>query len=132
MIRFASLALSTLLLAAGCAQERPVEVHGTVERDRLEIIAESNERIVEIAVHEGDRVQAATVLVRQEAGIAQPRIDQSQLQCSRHSDVLRTWSRVRASAKSLKPAPRSAAPTANCRRRRTNSSACRRWCSANC
>ena len=77
MIRFASLALSTLLLAAGCAQERPVEVHGTVERDRLEIIAESNERIVEIAVHEGDRVQAGTVLVRQEAGIAQPRIDQS-------------------------------------------------------
>ena len=77
MIRFASLALSTLLLAAGCAQERPVEVHGTVERDRLEIIAESNERIVEIAVHEGDHVQAGTVLVRQEAGIAQPRIDQS-------------------------------------------------------
>ncbi len=52
-------------------------MHGTVERDRLEIIAESNERIVEIAVHEGDHVQAGTVLVRQEAGIAQPRIDQS-------------------------------------------------------
>ena len=52
-------------------------MHGTVERDRLEIIAESNERIVEIVVHEGDHVQAGTVLVRQEAGIAQPRIDQS-------------------------------------------------------
>ena len=58
-------------------KERPVEVHGTVERDRLEIIAESNERIVEIVVHEGDHVPAGTVLVRQEAGIAQPRIDQS-------------------------------------------------------
>ena len=77
MTRFALLALSTLLLAAGCARERPVEVHGTVERDRLELIAESNERIVEIAVHEGDHVQAGAVLVRQEAGIAQPRIDQS-------------------------------------------------------
>ena len=77
MSRFAWLALSTLLLVAGCAKEQPVEVHGTVERDRLEIIAESNERIVEMVVHEGDHVQAGTVLVRQEAGIAQPRIDQS-------------------------------------------------------
>ena len=48
MSRFAWLALSTLLLVAGCAKEQPVEVHGTVERDRLEIIAESNERIVEM------------------------------------------------------------------------------------
>ncbi len=77
MTRFAPLALSALLLVAGCAQERPVEVHGTVERDRLELIAESNERIVEIAVHEGDRVQPGAVLVRQEAGTAQPRIDQA-------------------------------------------------------
>jgi HlyD family secretion protein len=77
MTRFAPLAIATLLLAAGCARERPVEVHGTVERDRLELIAESNERIVEIAVHEGDRVQAGAVLVRQEAGTAQTRIDQS-------------------------------------------------------
>jgi HlyD family secretion protein len=77
MARFALLALSTLLLAAGCARERPVEVHGTVERDRLELIAESNERIVDIAVREGSRVQAGAVLVRQEAGTAQSRIDQS-------------------------------------------------------
>jgi HlyD family secretion protein len=77
MNRFAALALSTLLLVAGCAQERPIEVHGTVERDRLELIAESNERIVEIAVHEGDRVSSGALLVRQEAGTAQPRIDQS-------------------------------------------------------
>ena len=46
MIRDTWLALSTLLLVAACAKEQPVEVHGTVERDRLEIIAESNERIV--------------------------------------------------------------------------------------
>jgi HlyD family secretion protein len=87
MIRVTWLALSTLLLATGCARERPVEVHGTVERDRLEIIAESNERIVEIVVHEGDHVQAGSVLVRQEAGIAQPRIDQSRaavLEAQRH------------------------------------------------
>ena len=77
MTRFTPLALSTLLLVAGCAKEGPVEVHGTVERDRLELIAESNERIVEIAVHEGDRVSPGALLVRQEAGTAQPRIDQA-------------------------------------------------------
>jgi HlyD family secretion protein len=72
-----SLALVALVLAAGCSRETPVEIHGTVERDRLELIAESNERIVEVAAHEGDRVPAGAVLVRQEAGTAQPRIDQS-------------------------------------------------------
>ncbi|MDH5176393.1 MAG: HlyD family efflux transporter periplasmic adaptor subunit [Gammaproteobacteria bacterium] len=72
-----SLALVALLPVAGCTRETPVEIHGTVERDRLELIAESNERIVEVAVHEGDRVPAGAVLVRQEAGTAQPRIDQS-------------------------------------------------------
>jgi HlyD family secretion protein len=68
--------LAGLLLAA-CARERPVEVHGTIERDRLELIAESNERIVEVPVHEGDRVEAGAVLVRQEAGTAEPRMQQS-------------------------------------------------------
>ena len=77
MTRFAPLALCVLLLVASCARERPAEVHGTVERDRLELIAESNERIVDIAVREGDHVQPGAVLVRQEAGAAQPRIDQS-------------------------------------------------------
>lgn len=55
----------------------PQEVHGTLERDRLEIVAESNERIVEVPVQEGQRVAAETVLVRQEAGTMQPRLDQA-------------------------------------------------------
>jgi HlyD family secretion protein len=65
------------LLLGACARERPQQVLGTVERDRLELIAESNERIVAIAVHEGDRVAAGEVLIEQEAGLAQPRIDQA-------------------------------------------------------
>jgi HlyD family secretion protein len=72
-----SLVLAALLVVGGCTRETPVEIHGTVERDRLELIAESNERIVEVAVHEGDRVPAGAVLLRQEAGTAQPRVDQS-------------------------------------------------------
>ncbi len=69
--------LAALLFAGGCGQPPPMEIHGTVERDRLELIAEANERIVEIPVHEGDRVQTGTVLVRQEAGTAEPRIAQA-------------------------------------------------------
>lgn len=71
-----------LLLAgvalAGCGPKgNGLEVHGTLERDRLELVAESNERIVEVAVHEGDRVAAGAVLLRQEAGTMQPRLDQA-------------------------------------------------------
>jgi HlyD family secretion protein len=68
-----------LLVAAvtACEHRTDQQVLGTVERDRLELIAESNERIVEIAVREGDHVAAGSLLVRQEAGTAQPRIDQA-------------------------------------------------------
>jgi HlyD family secretion protein len=65
------------LLATGCSRERPIEVHGTVERDRLELIAESNEQIVEVPAHEGDRVAAGSMLLRQEAGTVEPRLQQS-------------------------------------------------------
>lgn len=64
-------------LASACARDEPQEILGTVERDRLELVAESNERIVEVAVREGEHVAPGAVLVVQEAGTAQPRIDQA-------------------------------------------------------
>jgi HlyD family secretion protein len=70
------IALAALVLSA-CSNDRPQQVLGTVERDRLELIAESNERIVEQPVREGEHVAAGALLVRQEAGTAQPRIDQA-------------------------------------------------------
>lgn len=82
-----ALVIALCLLLVACARDRPQEVLGTVERDRLELIAESNERIVEIAVREGERVATGAVLVRQEAGLAQPRIDQAraaQAEAQRH------------------------------------------------
>ncbi|HET7204832.1 MAG TPA: HlyD family efflux transporter periplasmic adaptor subunit [Steroidobacteraceae bacterium] len=69
--------LALLSGLAGCSDERPQQVLGTVERDRLELIAESNERIVELPAREGDRVAAGALLVLQEAGTARPRIDQA-------------------------------------------------------
>ena len=78
MTRHIACAALLAALAAGCSGgDAPREVHGTLERDRLEIVAESNERIVEVAVHEGERVEAGTVLLRQEAGTMQPRLDQA-------------------------------------------------------
>jgi HlyD family secretion protein len=70
-------ALAVAVLAACSGAGTPTEVHGTLERDRLELVAESHERIVEIAVREGDRVATGVVLVRQEAGTMQPRLDQA-------------------------------------------------------
>jgi HlyD family secretion protein len=67
-----------MLLLAACGGDAPPQVLGTIERDRLELIAESNEQIIELRVREGDRVEAGAVLVVQEAGLAQPRIDQAQ------------------------------------------------------
>jgi HlyD family secretion protein len=69
--------VAAVLVAAACSNERSQQVLGTVERDRLELIAESNERIIEIPVREGERVAAGALLVLQEAGTAQPRIDQA-------------------------------------------------------
>jgi HlyD family secretion protein len=78
MIRHIACATLLAALATGCSNgNEPWEVHGTLERDRLEIVAESNERIVEIPVQEGDRVAAGAVLLRQEAGTMQPRLDQA-------------------------------------------------------
>jgi HlyD family secretion protein len=71
------LPLLVVALAACSNGEDLQEMHGTLERDRLELVAESNERIIEVLVHEGDSVPAGAVLLRQEAGTMQPRLDQA-------------------------------------------------------
>ena len=66
------------LLAGACSDDRAgLEMHGTLERDRLELVAESDEQIVEVLVREGDRVLAGALLLRQQAGTMQPRLDQA-------------------------------------------------------
>jgi HlyD family secretion protein len=77
-IAITSTALAIALVVAGCARKDDAwEVHGTLERDRLELVAESHERIIEVAIREGDHVVTDAVLVRQEAGTMQPRLDQA-------------------------------------------------------
>ena len=62
-----------LAIAAGCAQERsPLPLAGTLERDRIELAAEFAEPVVEIAVEEGESVEAGQLLLRQDgARVAQ-------------------------------------------------------------
>jgi HlyD family secretion protein len=69
--------VAALALSACAGGDDPQEVLGTLERDRLELIAESNERLVELFVQEGDRVTAGAPLARQEAGAMEPRLAQS-------------------------------------------------------
>ncbi len=65
MIRIFTPLLVSLLFVA-CNEVDPVDLPslGTLERERLELSAESFEPIVEIAVREGDRARAGDLLVR--------------------------------------------------------------------
>jgi HlyD family secretion protein len=65
------------LASAGCDRAHdPGDTLGTLERDRLELVAESNERVVELPVTEGEHVAAGALLARQEAGTMEPRLAQ--------------------------------------------------------
>jgi HlyD family secretion protein len=57
------LALATLCLALACGDGPELAV-GTLERDRIELVAESNEPIVEMLVKEGDSLEAGAILLR--------------------------------------------------------------------
>jgi HlyD family secretion protein len=58
-------ALALLLLACGDQDEPPFAV-GTLERDRVELRAETDDPIVEIAAHEGDDLDAGALILRLE------------------------------------------------------------------
>lgn len=75
-VRAIVIAVACSCLAA-CSGSDESEILGTLERDRLELIAESNEPIVAVEVREGQEVRAGTVLLRQELGAMQARLDQA-------------------------------------------------------
>jgi len=61
--RILSLAALSLTLTA-CGDDTALPLTGTLERDRIELVAEAQEPIVEIPVHEGDRVKAGQVILQ--------------------------------------------------------------------
>lgn len=62
MRRIAILAATTLL--AACQHEGPQPLLGTTEWDRVELVAEASEPVLEVATREGADVKAGDVLVR--------------------------------------------------------------------
>ena len=57
--------LTAALTAAGCdSTDTPLPAVGTLERDRIELVAEANEPIVEIAVAEGQTVEQGQLVLR--------------------------------------------------------------------
>jgi len=69
--------LAVFLLCWGCGPHDQQQVLGTLERDRLELIAEANEPIVEVLHREGEAVKAGTLLLRLDLGTMAPRLEQA-------------------------------------------------------
>jgi len=74
--RGALLGICAALCACG-QYDRPLELVGTLERERLELSAEAHEPIIAIDVHEGEHVASGTRLLALSLGAIQPRLDQA-------------------------------------------------------
>lgn len=75
----AAASLSALALTA-CANGDDAHLVGTLERDRIEIVAEESEPIVALEVREGDRVTTGQTLMKQDTDIASARFAQADAQ----------------------------------------------------
>lgn len=88
------LVLAVVLGASGgCSQDTDKPLLGTLERDRLELVAEAAEPIVSLAVREGDAVTAGQLLAQldpasQNARLAAARAARDQAKF-RHAELLR-------------------------------------------
>ena len=69
--------LLTLSVVACETDNSPLPLVGTLERDRLEVVAEASERIIEVLVTEGDHVEAGQVLMRLEPELYQAQIEEA-------------------------------------------------------
>ena len=82
----AFVAAAGLLLAltqTGCGRDDDeTRLVGTLERDRIEIVAEESEPILSLDVREGDRVTAGQVLMKQDTGVASARFAQADAQAA--------------------------------------------------
>lgn len=72
-----------LLLALTGCEDPPLQAYGQLESDRVEVVAESNEPIVEIAVLEGDVLAAGAPILRQDTARLDIRIREAQANISR-------------------------------------------------
>lgn len=71
----AIVAAMTLVLAA--CEDNSESMLGTLERDRIELVAEAQETIVEVAVREGEAVKEGQLLLRLDPASAEARLAQA-------------------------------------------------------
>ncbi len=76
-----------LLALTGC-EEPPLQAYGQLESDRVEVVAESNEPIVEIASLEGDALAAGAPILRQDTARLDIRIREAQANIARIEALL--------------------------------------------
>jgi HlyD family secretion protein len=72
-------AVAAALTLAACGG-RGTGLPGTVERDRIGLVAEASEPIVELAVHEGDRVATGALILRLDPRVGNTQLDQARAQ----------------------------------------------------
>lgn len=75
------------VLLAACTPQHP-DALGTLEYDRITVPAPASERIVSLPVHEGQTVQAGSVLMQLDAVRAQAQTDASTAEVARQRSVL--------------------------------------------
>ncbi|MBC8024729.1 MAG: hemolysin secretion protein D, partial [Steroidobacteraceae bacterium] len=73
------LAMSLLLLAS-CSRQDTDTLPGTLERDRIELVADADESIVAQPLAEGSAVKAGDVVVVQDGAISASQLDAARAQ----------------------------------------------------
>ncbi len=91
-MRWRCFILPCAALLAACGGGDSDALLGTLERDRVELVAEAQESIVELAVHEGEAVAADQLLLRLDSRAAEARLAQAQAAAAqaerRHAELL--------------------------------------------
>jgi HlyD family secretion protein len=87
-MRMAFAVAMTVLALGGCKRTEPGLLLGTVEWDRVELIAEAAEPVIEIAVHEGQAVRGGQVLLRLDDRRAMADVTAAEAELARISALL--------------------------------------------
>ncbi len=87
MIR-AAIACALIVLASCGRPEAPQPVVGTLELDRVELIAESSDPILRFGAAEGDRIESGAIVVVLDTSLLRARIDQAEAAIA-HAEALR-------------------------------------------
>lgn len=68
----------SLLMLSACSKDELLSAVGLLEWDRVELVAETNEPIMEITAREGDVLESGTIILQQDARRVQAKLDESQ------------------------------------------------------